>query len=258
MNSRRVPIAQILLTIQGEQDCLGEPVLLLRLQGCNLNCPWCDTKYALDISGTSYYLEYSQLEEIFRQHTKVVKTILITGGEPTIYFSDIELFALISKYFDRLIIETNGTTKDLYFDSRYLETLFKGKEYRLDVSYKLDPNCYRFNISREDLFEVLKRKVDIVRRNKYYLFKFVHSVSSEQDILDFVSLCNLRRNEFVVMPMTPVEYIDHPEFFDRYRENCLCTIEFCINNYFRYSPREHIFVYYKRSSEQYEIVNILK
>jgi 7-carboxy-7-deazaguanine synthase len=31
-------------TIQGEGSLTGTPMLLLRLQGCGVGCPWCDTK----------------------------------------------------------------------------------------------------------------------------------------------------------------------------------------------------------------------
>jgi len=35
-------------TFQGEGKYMGEPVVLVRIAGCNGHCPWCDTKYAIE------------------------------------------------------------------------------------------------------------------------------------------------------------------------------------------------------------------
>ena len=36
-------INQVIYTIQCEGLNIGKPSILIRTQGCNLRCPWCDT-----------------------------------------------------------------------------------------------------------------------------------------------------------------------------------------------------------------------
>ena len=41
-----LPITEIFETIQGEATWTGTPSVFVRLQGCDVGCPWCDTKYS--------------------------------------------------------------------------------------------------------------------------------------------------------------------------------------------------------------------
>jgi len=41
-------VSEIYRAVQGEGWHSGMPCTLVRLQGCNLRCDFCDTKYALD------------------------------------------------------------------------------------------------------------------------------------------------------------------------------------------------------------------
>ena len=47
----KYPINEVFETVQGEGTYTGTPAVFLRLQGCGVGCPWCDTKHtwALDI-----------------------------------------------------------------------------------------------------------------------------------------------------------------------------------------------------------------
>ena len=74
-------IAEILATIQGEGWWQGLPITLIRLQGCNLSCPFCDTAYALDPQGGKV-LSLGQLFGALEKFHPKGRTILLTGGEP--------------------------------------------------------------------------------------------------------------------------------------------------------------------------------
>ena len=42
-------INEIFATVQGEATFAGTPSIFIRLQGCNVGCPWCDTKHTWSI-----------------------------------------------------------------------------------------------------------------------------------------------------------------------------------------------------------------
>lgn len=64
-------------TIQGEGPFAGEPSIFVRLAGCNLQCPLCDTDY------TSKRERFSPAD-LFAKVKSIRKSglIVITGGEP--------------------------------------------------------------------------------------------------------------------------------------------------------------------------------
>ena len=95
-------VCEIFNGIQGEGLFQGAPATFIRFSGCNLKCPWCDTKYH------THDTKKMDAVEILKQveHNLVV----ITGGEP--FMQDLEeLKHLIELFSSDTIIqfETNGT-----------------------------------------------------------------------------------------------------------------------------------------------------
>jgi 7-carboxy-7-deazaguanine synthase len=101
-------------TIQGEGPFCGMPAVFIRLAGCNLQCPLCDTDYT---SGRQERDLDSILSEVFRYPRPLV---VITGGEP--------FRQPIRRLVERLIatgrmvqIESNGTLQpdpEMEFNTR--------------------------------------------------------------------------------------------------------------------------------------------
>ena len=94
-------INEIFSSVQAEGGNAGRPAVFVRLSGCNLHCPWCDTpEHFRGFTLTSEELE-EQVMTLYRPGMLVV----FTGGEPTLQLSD----------YDELLpgteraIETNGT-----------------------------------------------------------------------------------------------------------------------------------------------------
>ena len=88
-------------TIQGEGRYSGVPSVFIRLKGCNLQCPNCDTLYNQGLTKNTSKLVRKVLD-LQRQH------VVITGGEP---FRQ-NITELVNQLKDcNLIvtIETNGT-----------------------------------------------------------------------------------------------------------------------------------------------------
>lgn len=100
-------INSIFYTIQGEGPFAGSPAVFVRLAGCNLQCPMCDTEYtSRQQMGWPQVIETVQNESYFTTDKKGL--VVITGGEP---FRQ-NLYPLVSNLLThgfKVQIETNGT-----------------------------------------------------------------------------------------------------------------------------------------------------
>jgi 7-carboxy-7-deazaguanine synthase len=81
-------VNEIFDTVQGEGLHTGVPATFIRLQGCTVGCPWCDTKYTWKKGGSRMAVEQI-LEQVHFNH------VVITGGEPTNYNLDPLLVPLL-------------------------------------------------------------------------------------------------------------------------------------------------------------------
>lgn len=117
-----LPLNELFVTIQGEARYTGTPATFLRLQGCAVGCPWCDTKHtwAMDTADlvdlTSVLAKRSDsrsyamatVGQLLEQCLKGPEHVVITGGEPC----DHDLLALTACLMDaglNVQIETSGT-----------------------------------------------------------------------------------------------------------------------------------------------------
>ena len=100
-------IVEIFDSIQGEGRYTGYPTTFVRLAGCNLRCPWCDTKYAYDVDKFPDISPQKIAEKVkkYKQHN-----VAITGGEPLLKENIEELKDLVRRLYPYTIsIFTNGT-----------------------------------------------------------------------------------------------------------------------------------------------------
>ena len=94
-------VNEIFVSLQGEGHFTGTPAIFLRLSGCNLQCPFCDTHHAAAAP-------MSEDEIAARIASYAPHHVVITGGEPSLFLTD----SLISKLHARgkfVAVETNGT-----------------------------------------------------------------------------------------------------------------------------------------------------
>lgn len=95
-------VSEVFYSIQGEGRHTGMPAVFVRLSGCSMNCPFCDTKYAFG-NGTDMD-ENTLLAELKKYPAK---TVIITGGEPA--EQDLPaLIALLKAHGYAVHLETNG------------------------------------------------------------------------------------------------------------------------------------------------------
>lgn len=103
----RYILNEIYPTVQGEGTHVGIPMTIVRLQGCGVGCPWCDS-VATWPSGVSLLSADNIASEAAKD--KIGGEIaLITGGEPANYHLRPLVRSLKSAGFKAVHLETSGT-----------------------------------------------------------------------------------------------------------------------------------------------------
>lgn len=94
-------VNEIFYSLQGEGYYSGTPAVFIRLSGCNLRCPFCDTQHESGVAMTE--------DEIACEVVKYpARHVVVTGGEPALQLTA----SLVGKLHDLgkyVAVETNGT-----------------------------------------------------------------------------------------------------------------------------------------------------
>lgn len=101
-------VVEKFVSINGEGTRAGELAVFIRFQGCNLNCSYCDTKWA-NQKETAYTV---MSEDEIYQYTKEtgVVNVTLTGGEPLLQENMLVLLQkLAADSAFHVEIETNGS-----------------------------------------------------------------------------------------------------------------------------------------------------
>lgn len=118
-------INELFETIQGEGVYTGVAAIFLRLQGCPVGCPWCDTQQTWDlreqdrVSAEQMILKtgdspsWTQMTEadvlaLIQRQGYTARHVVITGGEPCM-FDLLPLTTLLHEHGYQTQIETSGT-----------------------------------------------------------------------------------------------------------------------------------------------------
>jgi len=119
------PVNELFETIQGEGTFTGVPSIFLRLQGCPVGCPWCDTQHTWQVEAdqevpaeeilvktgdtpTWGKMTAQDIVQAFEKQGLHARHVVITGGEPCMYDLT-ELAGLLESKGYQLQIETSGT-----------------------------------------------------------------------------------------------------------------------------------------------------
>ena len=127
-----LPVNEVFETVQGEAKWTGTPSLFIRLQGCAVGCPWCDTKHTWLLAGgageqmvwkvpladmlaktesTGAYADVETSELVELAAKSRCGHIVITGGEPCDYDLTELTSGIVLKARKSVQVETSGTAE---------------------------------------------------------------------------------------------------------------------------------------------------
>ena len=76
------PIVETFHSLQGEGYWTGVNAFFIRLGGCDVHCPWCDTKHSWN---SQRHPQHSVKELAIAAETAKPAIVIITGGEPLMH-----------------------------------------------------------------------------------------------------------------------------------------------------------------------------
>ena len=230
-------------TIQGEGLRAGVPSVFIRFGKCNLQCPGfnveyitpsgikkcsCDSYFASDSEFRQSWKKFKNHQELINEVNKIFPKypcdLVITGGEPLLYWNDKEFQKLI-KYYNKknipITIETNGT----------IEIAFM-KKYQKNILFSIS---LKLSNSGENEFKRLKFKAlfNIIKNTNSYL-KFVID-------RNFISKAEVEIDEILKqLPEVRVYLMPMGDTKDELEKNAIKVADLAIKKGFLYSDRLHI------------------
>ncbi|MDB9315931.1 7-carboxy-7-deazaguanine synthase QueE [Spirulina sp. CS-785/01] len=103
-STQTYPIVETFHSLQGEGAWMGVSAFFIRLAGCDVHCPWCDTKESWPTQGHPQQ-SITELTQIAQEANPAM--VVITGGEPLMH----NLFPLTAELKQaglRVHLETSG------------------------------------------------------------------------------------------------------------------------------------------------------
>lgn len=140
-------VNEIFTSLQGEGFHTGTAALFIRLSGCNLHCPFCDTQHQ---EGSE--MSEQAIAEQAAHHTAPL--VVVTGGEPALQLTS-TLVDTLHHLGKTVAVETNGThplpanvdwitlsPKDLFLGEGARVVLRKVNEIKVVFDGIHEPPCY--------------------------------------------------------------------------------------------------------------------
>ena len=236
-------------TIQGEGKRAGNISYFIRFGGCNFSCKGfgvkytdpegnekfgCDSYYSVDQKFKKQwdFMSYKEIIEKFDtiieqgNHKFLKPDIVITGGEPLMYWNNQEFQNFIQYYITRwhhITIETNSSL-DINFTKDYQ------KEITFSMSVKL-ANSGEAEHKRINIDNI----TNILDNAKSSYFKFVVNGEDKEDLKNEINSILSEIPHFADVYLMPMG-----ETNEILNKNSLKTAELAIENDWKYSDRLHI------------------
>ena len=156
-------VAEKFVSINGEGVCAGELAAFIRFKGCNLNCSYCDTRWANTADAPCVTESAGELFAWVKDTG--IRNVTLTGGEPLLQNNPESLTTLLLKNGNRVEIETNGSVSVEALAVSAFRPVFT-MDYKLPGSgmerYMLEEN-FRFLRSEDTVKFVIGSKDDLCR-----------------------------------------------------------------------------------------------
>ena len=107
MEDRTIKVVEIFESINGEGMKAGELAVFVRFAGCNLNCSYCDTRWANEPDVKYAAMRVDEIVE--RVKKSGIRNVTLTGGEPLLQPDIDKLIACLLEESLHVEIETNGS-----------------------------------------------------------------------------------------------------------------------------------------------------
>ncbi len=219
----RLRICELYASIQGEGRLTGMPSVFVRTSGCNLRCWFCDTPFA------SWRPEgdYRQPEEVVEQCLEFgLDHVVLTGGEPMIFPSVVDLCRSLKQRGWHITIETAGTVwRDVSCDLMSISPKLYGSAPR-----SLGPAWVRTHHAARERLDIVRR---MMRTFDHQLKFVVDTPDDAQEVLQYLErLGPVDREQVLMMPQgTDAATLDRQAQW---------LIPWCRDHGFRFCPRAHI------------------
>ena len=82
-NGERLPVAEEFYSVQGEGCHTGLAAYFIRLAGCDVRCPFCDSKATWSVNGSTPLAPVADIAA--RAAASPCRNVVITGGEPLMH-----------------------------------------------------------------------------------------------------------------------------------------------------------------------------
>lgn len=125
------PVVEKFISINGEGTRAGELAAFIRFRGCNLNCSYCDTRWANTHDAPAEYFTAEALARWVKETN--VTNVTLTGGEPLLQEEIKVLIALLIEQGNSVEIETNGSVSLASFAQMEKRPVFT-MDYKLPAS----------------------------------------------------------------------------------------------------------------------------
>jgi organic radical activating enzyme len=271
-------ITEYFHSIQGEGKYIGQPSLFIRVGGCTLSCPFCDTKYSSKDNFKAKYIlkNYDDIKNFvdiaindIKKENSLPNRAVITGGEP-LKRETLDLVCemtvyLFYKYGMKTTFETTLILDEMDIKkSNVLSSVVeiknkideKMEEYHLSSSLheifnfscspKLDVNCYKTDVKNNDILIFYDWQLVIDGHDFYFL-----GYSDFADIINYKIIYHKKYKEIIYdfihmykenfrKDIYLMSLTPFPFKEEENLKNCLETVEFCKKHNLKYSPREHI------------------
>jgi organic radical activating enzyme len=209
-------ISEIFLSLQGEGPSAGTPAHFIRLQGCDVGCHWCDTKYSWEFAGGRELPAAAACDEA--RALGDAPLLVVTGGEPLEHAGLAELLSRGLERWPRVEVETSGIAAPVMSDAR--------------LAWNVSPKLPRVTPRWQDTWA----HVAAWRAERRATFKIV--VGDAPDLEDATGL--IERHE---LPRERVMLMPEGLTDEAVRRHAADLAEACKRLGVRMSPRLHIWMW---------------